>query len=48
MEKLRNLRRAIGYVLLFLAVQFACSLVASIGAQDLFSNDGARPGCRVV
>lgn len=38
MEKLRNLRRAIGYVLLFLAVQFACSLVASIGAQVYFQT----------
>ena len=38
MEKLRNLRRAIGYVLLFLAVQFACSLVASIGAQIYFQT----------
>lgn len=38
MEKLRNLRRAIGYVLLFLAVQFACSLMASIGAQVYFQT----------
>lgn len=38
MGKLRNLRRAIGYVLLFLAVQFACSLVASIGAQVYFQT----------
>ena len=36
MEKLRNLRRAIGYVLLFLAIQFACTLAASIGAQVYF------------
>lgn len=44
MEKLRNLRRAIGYVLLFLAIQFACTLAASIGAQVYFqavSPDGA-------
>ena len=36
MERLRNFRRAIGYVLLFLAIQFACTLTASIGAQVYF------------
>lgn len=36
MEKLRNFRRAIGYVLLFLAIQFACTLAAGIGAQVYF------------
>ena len=44
MERLRNFRRAIGYVLLFLAIQFACTLAAGIGAQVYFqavSQDGA-------
>lgn len=36
MERLRNFRRAIGYVLLFLAIQFACTLAAGIGAQVYF------------
>ena len=36
MERLRNVRRAIGYVLLFLAIQFACTLTAGIGAQVYF------------
>ena len=36
MERLRNFRRAIGYVLLFLAIQFACTLAAGIGARVYF------------
>ncbi|MBM6918463.1 CPBP family intramembrane glutamic endopeptidase [Intestinimonas butyriciproducens] len=44
MERLRNFRRAIGYVLMFLAIQFACTLAAGIGAQVYFqavAPDGA-------
>ena len=36
MEKLRSLRDAVGYILLFVAVQYLCSLVASYGVLAYF------------
>ena len=36
MEKLRSLRDAVGYILLFVAVQYLCSLVASYGVLVYF------------
>ena len=36
MEKLRNFRRAIGYVLLFLVIQFVCTLLIDGAAQAYF------------
>ena len=41
-EKLRSLRDAVGYILLFVAVQYLCSLVASYGVLAYF--DRMDPG----
>lgn len=41
MKKIQYIRNAIGYILLFLAVQFLCSFVLTIAAQALYVAGGS-------